>query len=452
MSENKLLEDVKLRLEKLNIYEVRQVARAVGVHRPADGKKSRVISAILDIAGGKTAPVPLSLRGAPPKSAAYDEALVSDIKLCREYSLAMRGGDFQNVSVSTVNDSGAAEVSSFCGVLFFDGKNYFARVNGEENAVLVHESFVNRFNLREGDLISGERRRKSGGFGYGLSGISAINGKPAEAAERRNFSALTHTYPAVKLNLSKNNDIAALKIIDLFSPLALGQRACVCAPSKSGKTTLLKQIATAICGEYPQIDVLVSLIDERPEDLTDFKRSVKGCEFYCTTFDMPSESHMREVKLCFERAKRIAESGGNAVILFDGITRFVRAFGLGAHSGAFTASAVEEMKKLLYCACNAEEGGSLTVIFTLATDAAESAVLNEFKQLANMVVTLSEELAKKRVFPAICAAECYADRENTLLGAAEIKAAAALRALPAERVAELFKSEELCKIIAKYGN
>ncbi len=451
MSENKIYEDIKLRLEKLNIYEVRQVARAVGVHRPADGKKSRVIAAILDIASGKVMPVAQSLRGAPPKSSVCDETLVADVKTCREYCLSIGGEAAEVKRISAVYDSSAAEIAPFCGVLFSDGKNYFVHVNGETESVFVHESFVNRFCLREGDLIAGERRRKNGSQGYGLSGISTVNGSAPEAAERRQFSSLTHTYPTVKLNLSKNNNQTALKMIDMFSPLALGQRACICAPSKSGKTTLLKQIATAICAEYQDISVLVALVDERPEDLNDFKRTVKGCELFCTSFDMPSESHMREVKLCFERAKRIAESGGNAVILFDGITRFVRAFNLGARLGS-SVSAVEEMKKLLYCACNAEEGGSLTVISTLSNDGTIDGVYGEFKQLANMVITLSKPLAEKRVFPAINHSECYADRENTLLSDAEVRAAATLRTLPAEQVVALFNSAELSDIIAKYGN
>ncbi len=453
MPENKIYEDIKLRLEKLNIYEVRQVARAVGVHRPADGKKSRVISAILDIASGNVMPVAQSLRGAPPKSSMCDEMLVADIKTCREYSLALRGESAVEKPVSTVHDSASSESSAFSGILFREGKKYFIRENGNGENVFVHESFINRFCLREGDLIAGERRRKSADEGYGLSGITSVNGNAPEAAPRRDFNKLTHTYPAVKLNLSANGGSTALKMIDLFSPLALGQRAVICSPAKCGKTTLIKQIAAAICASYPDITVLAALIDERPEDLTDFKRFVEGCEVYSTTFDMPAESHLREVRLCFERAKRIAECGGNAVILFDGISRLVRSVSLGALSGF--GAAVEEVKKLLYCACNAEEGGSLTVVSTLSSDglnANESAVYGEFKQLVNMVITLSRNLAEKRIFPAIAALECYADREETFLSDVEVKAAATLRALPAEQVVKIFGTFKTEEIIAKYGN
>lgn len=455
MPENKIYEDIKLRLEKLNIYEVRQVARAVGVHRPADGKKSRVISAILDIASGKVMPAAQSLRGAPPKSSVCDEMLVADIKTCREYSLALFGESVQEKPVSTVHDSASSESSAFSGILYNDGKKYFIRENESGKNIFVHESFINRFDLREGDLIAGERRRKSAEDSYGLSGITYINGNLPETAPRRDFNKLTHTYPAVKLNLSVNGGGAALKMIDLFSPLALGQRAVVCSSAKCGKTTILKQIAAAICANYSNIKVLAALIDERPEDLTDFKRSVEGCEVYCTSFDMPAESHMREVRLCFERAKRIAECGGNAVILFDGISRLIRSLSFGARSGFNEFSAVEEVKKLLYCACNAEEGGSLTVVSTLSSDGLntnEAAVYGEFKQLANMVITLSRELAEKRIFPAIAPAESYADREETFLSDVEIKAAAALRELPAEQVVKIFETSNADEIIAKYGN
>lgn len=458
MPASRILEDVKTRLEKLNIYELRQVARAVGVHRPADGKKSRVEEAILSIAQGITAPEPPSLRGAPPKSQAFDEQLVADIKTCREYYLALNGGqtNVPEPQIMRVADSAveAAKLSDreYSGILDIRGDYGFLRVNGavtSVNDVFVHESFINRFGLREGDLITCIGRKKTENQGAGLIEVISVNGQPASALRsRRHFSDLTHTYPRTKINLAHGKDSVSCRIIDLFAPLALGQRAVICAPKKSGKSALIKQIASGISLNYPQIKVVVILVDERPEEVTDFKRSLNGAQLFCTTFDMPRESHISAARLGMEYAKRQTEEGKDVIVLFDGITRFSRAYGTA------DGQAFDELKKLLFCACNAEEGGSLTIVSTLSDELAnpaDCAVYNEFSPLANMVITLSAELAARRVFPAIDVKASYADREDALLSAEELSAANNLRAGDSESILKIFKeTSDNGEIISRY--
>ena len=451
MAESKILTDITERIEKLNIFELRQVARAVGVHRPADGKKSRVIEAVLQIAQGICAPEPQSLRGAPPKSQQYDEQLVADIKTCREYYLALKGGEqVEEPLLSTVSDSVYEKVESSAkpcgGILDLSGKYAFLRVNGvtatQNSDIFVHESFINRYALRQGDKVCGTCMRKSENECAGLVEVLSVNGnKPEDTANRRRFSQLTHIYPATTVKTAVQNGDTACRIIDLFSPLALGQRAFISAPSRSGKTTLIKQIATGISRNYPKIKVVLLLLNARPEEITDFKRSLQGCELFYTTFDMPAESHALSAELAVEYAKRQTELGNDVILLFDGITRLTRSFGL-------QGKAVEQINKILYCACNAEEGGSLTVISTLASD---DALYNEFIGLANMVITLSPELSARRLFPAIDAKSCYADGDERLLSNDELNAAAALRELPAEEIIKLFKQFETNEeIILKY--
>jgi len=454
MPESRILTDVKERLDKLNIFELRQVARAVGVHRPADGKKARVTEAILSIAQGLTAPEPPSLRGAPPKSQQYDEQLVADIKTCREYYLALAAGNAvrEPQHVLSVSDSADERIEKslkiYGGVLDLSGKYAFLRSGAVSSAddgdVFVHESFINRFSLRYGDYVECRAMRKSDDEIPGLVEVLAVNGKLcAGTTERRKFSELTHLYPEVNIKLGGKDGGAACRIIDLFAPLALGQRAFISAPPRSGKTALIKQIAAGICAGYPSFKVILAVLNGRPEEITDFKRSLGNCKLFYTSFDMPQESHILTAKLAFEYAKRQTEEGGDAVVIFDGIEKLARAY-------ASDAVAAEEIKKLLYCACNAEEGGSLTVISTLSQTVQGSA---EFLDIANMVVCLSADLAAKRLYPAVDVKKSYSDGQEKFLTTEEMRAVNTLRSWPCESVIKLFNENgDNAEIIKKYGN
>lgn len=451
MTESRILNDVKSRLDKLNIFELRQVARAVGVHRPADGKKSRVTEAILSIATGETAPEPPSLRGAPPKSQQFDEQLVADIKTCREYYLALNAGaSAREPNVLTVYDSAAERLQKslkeYCGILDTSGEYAFLRVdengyNGGE--VFVHETFITRFKLRYGDFIVCKGMRKTEDQIPGLVEVVSVNGVACEdLTERAEFSQLTPVYPASIIKTECAGGDIACRIIDVFSPLALGQRAFISAPARAGKTTLIKQIAQGICANYPYLKVIVAALGERPEVITDFRRTLVDCELFYTGFDMPAENHLRTLRLAAEYAKRFPEAGEHAIILFDGITRLMQ--------NCPSEAAREEINKLLYSACNAEEGGSLTVVSTISQDDANH---NSFIGLANMVISLSPELAEQRIFPAIDVKKSFADGEERLLGADALKTARALRAMPLQEIIEIFKKTySNGELIEKYSN
>lgn len=432
MRPDEMLKDIEKRLEKLNIYELRQVARAVGVHRPADGKKSRIEEDILGIASGAVTPIEQSRRGAPPKSQQYDEKLVADINACRKahlsQSLEVDEPD-ETKNVLRVNDSGAISEGEISGFLRIDGNRASLYAGGDFSGggVTVHEMFIARHSLKTGDFIKG---RCVGGNNRipALAEIYFINGIAAgEREERRSFDELTHIYPATTLKTEHKNGGLACRFIDLFSPLALGQRGFLKCPTKSEKSEIIKAVAAGISCNYPNLKVIVILIDELPEVISDFKKHLSGATLLYTTFASPRESHIATARMGFEHAKRIAEDGGDAVILFDGVTRLAHAYG---------EDYAAEIKKLLFCACNAEEGGSLTVLSTLLNDGGE--IYGEFSPLANMAVTLSTGLAERRLFPAVDIKNSFADREEYLLSAKELGAANALRNLPAEEVFKLF--------------
>ncbi len=457
MQRERILGDIKLRLEKLNIYELRQVARAVGVHRPADGKKSRVINAILEIAQNNSVPEPPSLRGAPPKSQQFDEELVADIKTCRNFYIALAGGIPEEeptvLKLSDVRQEFEAYDEKGCGGLLDLSEKYaFLRsCNGGTNLtdVFVHDSFISRYSLREGDFVEGRCLRKSADEAYGLSEIFKINGENAAKNDfRRFFYELTPVYPQVNVKTAVDGKDILCRIIDMFAPLALGQRAVISAPGKSGATSLLKSIATGISSNYPQIKVVLLLTNELPEEITDYKRTVKNCEIFYSTFDMPADTHYNVARLCAEHCKRICESGGNAVLLFDGITRFKRAIsGCGRNAD-------EEVKRILSCACNAEEGGSVTVMSTLSAESTCSDSDAEFISIANMCIALSSELSLKRIFPAIDFNKCFADRDGQIIGYDCAQTASYLKInYSYEDIIKLFKeTEDNSEIIEKFKN
>lgn len=433
MRPDEMLKIIEERLEKLNIYELRQVARAVGVHRPADGKKSRITEEILGIASGAVVPVEQSRRGAPPKSQQYDEKLVADINACRKARLSQSltvSCEEEQKTVLKVNDSGGILQGEASGFLKISGGRAALHPEGDfsGNGISVHEMFVSRYSLREGDFVKG--RCVNGGNNNipALAEVYSVNGIAVEdRGQRRNFDELTHVYPATTLKTGHDGDNILCRIIDLFSPLALGQRGFIKCPSKSEKSEVIKQIAAGISRNYPRLNLIIILIDELPEVISDFKKSLIGAKLFCTTFAGTRECHVKTARMGFEHAKRLVEDGGDAVILFDGVTRLAHACGED-YAG--------EIKKLLFCACNAEEGGSLTVLSTLINDG--GAVYGEFSPLANVAVALSSELAERRLFPAVDIKNSFADREGYLLSAEELKAADKMRGMSAEEVLKLF--------------
>jgi transcription termination factor Rho len=304
----------------------------------------------------------------------------------------------------------------------------FLRHNGRHRGqtdVYVSQSQVRRFNLRTGDMVLGEVRTPKESERYqGLTRVAAINGMdPGNRPRRRAFEHVTPIFPDEQIKLETETKETATRMIDLLSPIGRGQRGLIVAPPKAGKTTLLKQIATGISANYKDLHLMVALIGERPEEVTDVKRSVRG-EVYSSTFDEPVEDHCRVAELCLERAKRLVEEGRDVVILLDSITRLTRAYNLAVPSSGRTLSggmdpvALYPPKRFFGAARNVEEGGSLTILAACLVDTGsrmDDVVYEEFKGTGNMELHLDRKLAERRTFPSIDIQRSGTRREELLL-------------------------------------
>jgi transcription termination factor Rho len=291
--------------------------------------------------------------------------------------------------------------------------------------IYVAASQIRRFDLRTGDLVSGKvRPPKENERYFGLLHVEAVNGmSPHLAAERLHFPALTPLFPQRRMVLQTTPDRIATRIIDLFAPVGFGQRGLIVAPPKAGKTVLLKEIAHSIATNYPDTTLIVLLIDERPEEVTDMQRSVKG-EVVASTFDELPENHIKVAELVLERALRLVEHKRDVVILLDSITRLARAYNLTVPpsgrtlSGGIDPAAFHRPKRFFGAARNVEEGGSLTILATALIDTGsrmDDVIYEEFKGTGNLELHLDRRLAEKRVFPALDIRRSGTRREELLL-------------------------------------
>src|SRR5437764_7445133 len=278
--------------------------------------------------------------------------------------------------------------------------------------VYVSLSQIRRFGLRTGDMVSGQVRAPKDTERYhGLLRVEAVNGLDPEVAQRRpNFDQLVPIYPNERFVLETRPDILPTRLLDLISPIGKGQRGLIVAPPKAGKTMMLKHIATGLQQNYPDVHLMLVLVGERPEEVTDLERSVKGAEVISATFDEPVEHHTRVAEMALERAKRLVEGGKDVVILLDSITRLTRAYNLSVPpsgrtlSGAVDAAALYPPKRFIRAARNIEFGGSLTIIGTCLVDTGsrmDELIYEEFKGTGNMYVHLERGLAERRIFPAL---------------------------------------------------
>ena len=293
------------------------------------------------------------------------------------------------------------------------------------NDIYVSNSQIRRFNLRDGDVLYGQARPpKESEKYYSLLRVESINGLDAELARtRRNFGSLTPTFPDKLLNLETTSEEISTRLINLVAPIGRGQRGLIVSPPKAGKTVLLQKIANAISTNYTDIHLMVCLIGERPEEVTDMKRSVKA-EVIAATFDEAVESQTRVAELALERAKRLVETGKDVVILLDGITRLTRAYNLALPpsgrtlSGGIDSTALHPPKRFFGTARNIEEGGSLTIIATCLVDTGsrmDDLIYEEFKGTGNMELHLDRKLSERRIFPAINITPSSTRREELLL-------------------------------------
>ena len=304
----------------------------------------------------------------------------------------------------------------------------FLRGNGRrvnQNDVYVSQSQVRRFGLRSGDVVLGQVRSAKETERYqGLTRVEAVNGIDPELSRRRpSFERVTPIFPEAQIKLETDQKAVANRLIDLLAPIGRGQRGLIVAPPKAGKTTLLKQIAAGISANYTDIHLMVALIGERPEEVTDIKRSVAG-EVFSSTFDEPVEDHCRVAELCLERAKRLVEMGKDVVILLDSITRLTRAYNLAVPSSGRTLSggmdpvALYPPKRFFGAARNTEEVGSLTILAACLVETGsrmDEVIYEEFKGTGNMELTLDRKLAERRTFPAIDIQRSGTRREELLL-------------------------------------
>jgi len=294
-----------------------------------------------------------------------------------------------------------------------DGWGFLRHSNFSPTAsdVYVSQSQIKRFGLRTGDLVSGQvRPPKDTEKYYSLLRVQAVNNQNPEGARiRKNFEDLTPIFPNEQLVLETTKENHAARVIDIISPIGKGQRGLIVAPPKAGKTTLLKTIANSITTNFPDVSLIVLLIDERPEEVTDIRRSVDGM-VVSSTFDELPENHMRVADMVLEMSKRLVESGKDVVVLLDSITRLSRASNLTVNpsgrtlSGGLDPSALYRPKRFIGAARNIEEGGSLTVIGTALVETGsrmDDAIFEEFKATGNMELVLDRNLAERRIFPAI---------------------------------------------------
>lgn len=303
--------------------------------------------------------------------------------------------------------------------------------------IYISASQIRKFDLRSGDMVSGKcRPPKENERYFGLLQVEAVNGeKPETAAERLHFPALTPLYPQQKVVLETTPSILSTRIMDLLSPVGLGQRGLIVAPPKAGKTLLLKEIANSISTNYPDIELFVLLIDERPEEVTDMQRSVKG-EVVASTFDELPENHIKVAELVLERAQRLVEHKKDVVILLDSITRLARAYNLvippsgRTLSGGIDPAAFHRPKRFFGAARNIEEGGSLTILASALVETGsrmDDVIYEEFKGTGNLELHLDRKLAERRVFPAIDIRRSGTRREELLMEKPELDKIWALR-------------------------
>lgn len=332
-------------------------------------------------------------------------------------------------TVEEDNEDGAGKVEKGGGVLEIMPEGIgFLRDNYQmsKNDIYVSQAQLRRLDLRNGDLIFGKiRPPRESERHYGLVHVESINGTPvADTKHRIRFEDLTPIFPEERINLeTENNSIASNRMIDLIAPIGRGQRAMIVSPPKAGKTTILKDITNAISENYPDINLMVSLIGERPEEVTDMDRSVDG-EVIASTFDEPVTSHVRTAEMTINRAKRLVEIGHDVVILMDSLTRLARAYNLVVNpsgrtlSGGMDPSALYPPKRFYGAARNIEDGGSLTIIATALIDTGsrlDDVVYEEFKGTGNMELHLSRRLQERRIFPAIDMERSSTRREELLI-------------------------------------
>ena len=407
--------------ENITLAELKELAKEQGIKNISKMKKDELISALQEL----------------------------DSVDSKEEILEEKGQTEQNNSGYKVTNEDDEIIEGILEVLpdgygFLRGENYLP----SPKDVYISPIQIKRFKLNTGDKIKGiSRLPKEGEKFPALIFVGEVNGEaPEKAYRRKNFDDLIPIYPTERLRLETTPNEYAMRLIDLLSPIGKGQRGMIVAPPKVGKTTLLKKIANSITANNPEVSLIVLLIDERPEEVTDMKRSINGDVIY-STFDEIPEHHVKVAEMVLERAKRLTEQNKDVVILLDSITRLARAYNLvipssgRTLSGGFDPSALHKPKRFFGAARNIENGGSLTILATALVETGskmDEVIFEEFKGTGNMEVHLDRKLSEKRIFPAIDINKSGTRREDLLLTKQEYDAVYAIRkAMSNMNVAEM---------------
>ena len=397
------------RLEHLSLTELRELAKERGLHSLSGLRKQELVEKLAALPRTRIQQVVSEL---PPE--------------LREAA-----------DVGTLA-SGLLEIVSEGGFGFLRSTNYLP---GEED-VYVSPSQIRRFRLRTGDFVTGVKRLRGEKERYSaLLYVNTVNGVRADGLRRANFEEMTPIFPNQRIPLAESGKSSlALRVVDLIAPIGKGQRGLIVAPPKAGKTTLLKEIAKAVRRNCPEIHLIVLLIDERPEEVTDIREYIADpeVEVIYSTFDREPEQHRRVSEMAIERARRITEQHGDVMILLDSITRLARAYNLTVTpsgrtlSGGLDPASLYMPKRFFGAARNMREGGSLTILATALVETGsrmDDVIYEEFKGTGNMELMLDRRLAERRIFPAIDVARSGTRREELLLSAAEREGVARLRNL-----------------------
>lgn len=419
-------------LEKKNLSQLREIAKAYGIEKAYKYKKEELLELIIKTLSSE----PVS--GEPDTS---DETAIS-IEDVSEEKLEITDLDTEDLSDKASEEMEQLEDINIAeGILEMhqDGYGFLRRDNylSGEDDIYISPSQIRRFHLQTGDKITGITRPPKAGEKFNaLLYVKAVNDMPpATAINRPDFDSLTPIYPTERLILETGAKEYATRMIDLVAPIGKGQRGMIVAPPKAGKTTLLKMIANGIAQNHPEVEMIILLIDERPEEVTDMKRSVKGDVVY-STFDELPKNHTKVAEIVLERAKRLVEHGKDVVILLDSITRLARAYNLTIPptgrtlSGGLDPGALHKPKRFFGAARNLEEGGSLTILATALVETGsrmDDVIFEEFKGTGNMEIHLDRKLSEKRIFPAIDIYKSGTRREELIMTQKELETVWAMR-------------------------
>jgi len=442
----------------MSLLKLRDFAKDIGVDSPTTFPKRPLILKIMECAGisydPETLPAPPKRRGGRrKKDRSSEESLETASSVCEEETEENEEEDILNNKEETVVSSavdedilagtewkkceGVLEIQS-TGNGFLRTHNYLA---GNHDIYVAH-SQIRRFGLLKGDRITGKARKvaEPGKLAPGLLCVDLINGDPPEiAAKRKVFDDMMPIFPDTRYTMERedNEDDLALRCIDLIAPIGKGQRALIVAPPKAGKTILLKKLANSLSMKYPKTELIVLLIDERPEEVTDMQRSITG-EVVYSTFDETPQHHTQVAEMVFAHAQRMVEQGKDVVILMDSITRLARAYNMTITptgrtlSGGLDPGALHLPKRFFGAARNIEGGGSLTIIATALVETGsrmDDIVYEEFKGTGNMEIHLDRKLSEKRIFPAIDLNKSGTRREDLLLTPDELECSLSVRKL-----------------------